>query len=686
MKLKRIQLANFRRLEDIVIDFEERETLFVGPNNSGKTSATIAFRSFLERRPFKIHDFSVAQIKAIDSFVPEKNDVALPEITLDLWFSIDSSSIAFGRAFFLLPNVSKEFDEVGMRCTYKVRDAKKLWSKYRSTFPNQNGLNKKMLSHFLKLGNNLSRHFETRYSSLSKEDGSVSASSLEPSEGKRILRSLLRIDFVDAQRNMEDEEIARSNKLSSAFASFYRKNLDQPEVNEEAVQVIDENNDRLTKHYEKHFSGLMEVIKSLGVPSVNDRELRIVSSLSSEVALEGSTDLLYVDAGSEHELPEAYNGLGFKNLVYMAVRISHYHLQWMNTEADRPLCHLIFIEEPEVHLHAQVQQAFVTNMWDILNKAAENTSLVPQLVITTHSSHVLDTVDFAAVRYFQRCPMKGEKPEETETLNASKIQSLRGFKPDPTKIEDQEFDGTQNLDFLKKYLKLTHCDLFFADAAILVEGTVEKLLLPRMIEKIAPGLNSKYLSILEVGGAYSHRFDSLLKFLDIPYVVLTDIDSVDPTKNGSTCRADTPGAETSNASLKLFFGLKKISELVGCAPEKRAQADGNRFVSFQTPYTVSKNGDKMSMHGRTLEETFIYENLSLFSAGGLDLGAELPEKLDEVFEAVYQHVKSSSFKKTEFALNILSSTAEWRVPGYISDGLRWLDKRLSKSLNAQSKD
>ena len=170
MKLKSIQLKNFRRLEDIEIDFEERETLFVGPNNSGKTSATIAFRSFLERRPFKIHDFSVAQIKAIDSFVLEENGVVLPQITLDLWFSIDPDSIAFGRAFSLLPNISKEFDEIGMRCIYGVRDAKELWNEYRSTFPEpDNGLNKKPLSHFLKLENNLSRHFETRYSSLSRE-------------------------------------------------------------------------------------------------------------------------------------------------------------------------------------------------------------------------------------------------------------------------------------------------------------------------------------------------------------------------------------------------------------------------------------------------------------------------------------------------------------------------------------
>jgi len=55
-------------------------------------------------------------------------------------------------------------------------------------------------------------------------------------------------------------------------------------------------------------------------------------------------------------------------------------------------------------------------------------------------------------------------------------------------------------DFLERYLKLTHCDLFFADAAVLVEGNVERLLLPMMIEKEAKSLRSVCLSILEVGG------------------------------------------------------------------------------------------------------------------------------------------------------------------------------------------
>ena len=93
--------------------------------------------------------------------------------------------------------------------------------------------------------------------------------------------------------------------------------------------------------------------------------------LSPETALRGSTELLYVDPRREHELPELYNGLGFKNSIYMAIQARHFHSQWLMIAENRPLCLLIFIEEPEVHLHAQVQQTFIANIWSVINHSAK---------------------------------------------------------------------------------------------------------------------------------------------------------------------------------------------------------------------------------------------------------------------------------------------------------------------------
>lgn len=600
MRLGSISIRNFRRLNDVSVDFESKETVFVGPNNSGKTSATAAIRSFLGNREFKIHDFCILAIASIDAYVPG-NETNLPQIELDLWFHLDPDSIAFGRVFALATSLSADFSEIGMRCAFTVDDAAELWKQYDAAFPRkEDGTRKRPLSFFLGMEGNLKRYFGIKVSSLEKLEQELVETPLSAQEGKKILNSLLRVDFVDAQRNIDDENAARSNRLSDAFATYYRRNLEQAKHAEDAVTVIEQNNENLTKHYDERFKPLMTMIGSLGLPSDNDRAMKVVSTLSSEVALRGNTELFYVDASTKHELPEAYNGLGFKNLVFMAIQVDHFYRQWLATEDNRPLCQMIFIEEPEVHLHAQVQQTFIRQMWDVLTADAPTGESKPQLTITTHSSHILDTVDFSKIRHFRRCQIRGK--QEGETYQGTTVHSLRQFQPEPLALGGDVLEPEEALSFLKKYLRLTHCDLFFSDAAILVEGSAEKLLLPRMIDISAQELNKKYLTILEVGGAYGMRFAGLLEFLEIPYLVITDIDSVDPARNRASCVATHPGAVSSNATLGYFFGEDGVAALSAKTFDDCLQAEGTRFVAFQKPVEVNRQGNAQTFHGRTLEE------------------------------------------------------------------------------------
>lgn len=696
MRLKSYHIRNFRRLEDVKIDLEATETIFVGANNSGKTSATVVFRHFLKGASFKIHDFSAPLMAKFDRFGAEKyeyieeNQPDLPNIDLDLWFEIDPE-LEYGRVAHLLPTVSLDVTEVGVRISFAVMDPKKLHAEYTlqsiydTAIDGKTMLDSGSLSEFLSQAGKLQDHYSLQYFVLEKTADGISATPIkEKKDGVATIASLLRVDFVEAQRNIDDGDTAQSNRLSSVFSDFYKHHLEQSENDNDSAQVIHETNKKLTDHYEKEFSSIIDVIGKLGFPSLHDRSLKIISDLSPQQVLSGNTVLTYLERDTEHRLPEAYNGLGFKNLIFIAIQISHFAIQWAKTEVSRPLCHLMFVEEPEVHLHAQVQQTFISNIRAVISATLgkfPGITSEPQLVVTTHSSHILAEADFRASRYFKRTATKyidkAADVDEGKTkarISASEVRSLRDFNADGS--------ADENVKFLERYIKLTHCDLFFADGAILVEGASEKLLTPKFIEKEAGGLVSAYLTILELSGAFAHRFSSLLDFIGLPTLIITDLDSVDGTSKG-VCRADAPEGITSNMTIKTMLVKNSVEELLAlksaskdCGTEGRA-----RFIAFQSGVNVLGYREDAAMIPRTFEEAFIYENLGHAREEGylsnfVDLAS--PSDFAADYQAVYSAVNEKRFPKVEFALTQIETDHDWKTPAYIAEGLKWLEIKLSK--------
>jgi putative ATP-dependent endonuclease of the OLD family len=690
MYLKQYCLRNFRRLESAEINLQENETIFVGANNSGKTSATAAFRLFVSQLGnFKIHDFFSPSTVKFDNFgkidIPQKGEPVeeLPTIELDLWFAVDPST-EYGRIANFLPSLASELTEIGVRICFSVNDPIELHNAYRSMQSKanleDNNSQQRTLSYFLSKGDNLKRYFSLKYFMLEKNKAPESHDNfilhaMDKDQGQKTLKSLLRVDYVDAQRNIDDSDSKQSNRLSAVFANFYKQNLKEQEHDTESFQVIDQSNLDLTAHYAEQFAPIIDVLSELGFPAIHDRELRIISNLSPEQALSGNTSLTYIDRETEHELPEAYNGLGFKNLIYIAIQIAHFQIQWIKTEVNRPLCQLIFIEEPEVHLHAQVQQTFIRQIRKIVEKTTSSLGTLehtPQLIVTTHSSHIMAEADFQDIRYFRRAKAKIHLSANQSKLIATDVINLANFNNHNT--------DANNLKFLKRFLKLTHCDLFFADAAILVEGTVERLLMPLMIKKEAPALKAIYLTTLELGGAYAHRFTPLLEFIGLPTLIITDLDSVNPSTNHSACRADTSDAVTSNGSIKELTQKNAISDLLSLSRIEKTTSSGNyqQYITFQQSIPVTNYGANLTMIPRTFEEAFIYENISAIRNGELNVLFQLPsqQNYEDDYNLVYDEVKSKNYAKTEFALNQIDTDFEWVTPSYVSEGLKWLSETL----------
>lgn len=724
MHVDALRIRNFRRLKDVRIDLASDISIFVGANNSGKTSASQAIQLFCagSRERFSIHDFSAECWTAIDAFGDQIENANLPAISLDLWFHVDAADLH--RVIDLLPRLSWNGSLVGLRIEYAASDEGALLANFHDAREraranvrqrNNGGADyhpsPRRLCEYLT--DNLRREFELRYYVLDRarfDDSFVEAPEYAPPQitpdkgrsGKDVLNSLLRVDFLSAQRHLSDNAGgSRAEDLSRCLSRFYDRNLEKRGDDHDAIRALAESEAMLNDHLARVFGPTLRRLSELGYPGLTNPRLVIKSALNP-ATLMGSHDGAQVhyalgdsEVGTEGPtLPDRYNGLGFKNLIYMVVELLDLHAQWMDIEENRPPLHLVFIEEPEAHLHAQIQQVFIRKVLDILLiEGADAAYYHSQLAVTTHSPHILYERGFRPIRYFRRCTTAAG--QSSEVLNLSEFYASTA---NPTR------------DFLERYLKLTHCDLFFADAAVLVEGNVERLLLPQMIEKAAQRLKSAYLSILEIGGAFGHRFRSLIEFLGITALIVTDIDSVvggpapvaegageEPADDavdegagaGSACMVHVVNAVTSNQTLIRWLPARtRIADLLAVTPEDRTQPRTGNVgalvrVTYQTPIEVTWQGATASLTGRTLEEAFALENLVWCQDQEradlkLRIRGNAALVLDQLAERLHNRIKGTSFNKTDFALALLAQDpATWTVPSYIAHGLQWLQDEIT---------
>ena len=728
MHLHSYRIKNYRRLRDVHIELASDISIFVGSNNSGKTSATQAISSFVSgsKDRFSLYDFSSACWLDFDqlSNVPKKDEIQppLPSIHLDLWFEVAATDLYL--VIPLLPSTAWQEKQVGIRIEFAAIDPDGLLTKFRTKRDEAQqkaaALEKrandkyvpwpKSLTDYLKV--ELGKEFELKYYVLdrAKFDAAYNPEAdykplplgRDPS-GAAILKSLIKVDNLGAQRHLADPEggagAGRAEDLSRRLSRFYKRNLNQRGDDHTALRALFDSEAGLNDHLADVFKDTLVRISQLGYPGINNPTLEIKSALNPATIMSTQDARVHYVLGEGEDalrLPDTYNGLGFKNLIYMVVEILDLHERWKADGDQRAPLHLIFIEEPEAHLHAQLQQVFIRNVLQLVEAERKGSAYQSQMVITTHSPHILYERGFQPIRYFRRQNVAGQ--QTTDVLNLSAFYD---------KYPDER-------DFLQRYLKLTHCDLFFADAAILVEGNVERLLLPVMIEQEAISLRSVCLSILEVGGAFGHRFKSLLEFLGLTSLIITDLDSVQlvqaaadaddddiefevpgtepqapaTLKSGKACLPSKPAALTSNQTLIKWLPKKQTVKELWDATEadKLQEPTGNLGakvrVTYQTCIDVSWNGTTTSLCGRTLEETFGLENtLWCQDAARRHIGLKLignHATPSDLAAGLNKRVGSKSFDKTKFALGVLTEPPKsWAVPAYITEGLKWLEKEVS---------
>ena len=224
------------------------------------------------------------------------------------------------------------------------------------------------------------------------------------------------------------------------------------------------------------------------VPAVRAAKARVqdrVSALTGDGSFTQRTDLVFADpqfdrivaalralAGWLHPLELGENGLGYNNLLYMAVLLSA-----LAQSSDAAL-RVLLIEEPEAHLHPQLQ--------DLLMRYLEvEGGPGTQVIVTSHSPN------FASAARVERVTVLARSHPGDEVVGRTPA----------------EFGlSARHLDHLRRFLDVTKAALLFARGVILVEGVAEQLLVPVLARRLGRPLSRSGVAVINVGGVAFQPF------------------------------------------------------------------------------------------------------------------------------------------------------------------------------------
>ncbi len=695
MILKKMKVKNFRLLKNFELDFKDELSLVIGKNNCGKTSALVILDKMLNSSKVMWEDINLECQKELykkikDFDISEQEKIAsLEAVNLQLFIEYDDNdSYANIQKFMMDLNPENNIivlEFISLISAKKFIELKSIISK--KDIENFKSFSKFMSKNFVNL-------FETKKYTrgFDIESNQITEDRSEEIDNKDI-QKVIKVAGIRADRAVSNDD--RNHVLSGLtgkYFSSYKAAKDKSEsVFTRLEEKLEEADKELYKIYngEKSesgevidgiFSDVIDVIKTYG-GAENGIDIAIESSISEKNLLSDNTNLSYRQ-GEDCSLPETYNGLGYLNLIGILFEIETKIQELFEQPAD---INLLYIEEPEAHTHPQLQYIFIRNIKTHIKahrkKLLEDKNKQLQILITSHSSHIVSECNFDDIIYL--------KKNENKVI-AKSFNSLK---------DEYSGDEQKGFKFVKQYLTINRSELFFADKVICIEGDTERILMPMMMYKIDSKENqegdiipllSQNISVIEVG-AHSHVFMPLFSFLGTKVLFVTDIDPVKAEK-----KKDKTGKErtvytschpkeathTSNASIKNFFNdiIKDTSsiqfqDLVGKNAENKIK--DNMRIAYQIPefddkYQASSFEDAFI----ALNKDFILKN----KEGFYQYGA-LKDFTDDEIESgdYYNFALSKVKKKSTFASSLLyfddengEEDEKWAVPHYIEEGLLWI--------------
>lgn len=464
------------------------------------------------------------------------------------------------------------------------------------------------------------------------------------------VRELVRATYLRPLRDAEAElRPGRQSRLSQILAAH--NDIAGQEVNDfskSAPGTVPENLVGLMA-FAQHHLGEHKVIKGvqedinknyLGEFSFTGDQLesriRIAPDLSLTPILE-KFELSLLPSGSVHPDERCVRGLGYNNALFMATELV------LLRDGDELA--LLLVEEPEAHLHPQLQDRVMELLKQHSKEPLDGKRRV-QVVMTTHSPSLVSSADI-------------------ETMTMVHKGQTYPLSSGHTKLKKTDYS------FLQRFIDATKANLFFARGVMMVEGPAEAILLPTLADACGRSFSKHGVSIVNVGHTGLYHYARILQRQNpspeypVPVVCLTDRDIVPDIANTYVQKPKT------GKRFEADYDTKGIADLV---QSKKNRAQGGKTIvcvsdRWTLEYDLALGGCAEVMHiaialaakAKTKDETLSDKDEELAKAAAetswktLQSAKHTPEKLASIIYQPLYEKKASKAIAAQYAAQLFAS-------------------------------